>query len=124
MLKLKTNILFTNLVFVLNVGVKIAQTMFFAYDHVFNGNPLAVCLSLGLAFGIEILIPEVFCRHFPYLGNLLSQIMDFFCTCCFDAGTYELQSEDAQAISTLPKYSRIGNFKEIYETNKRNLRKK
>ncbi|KAK2718586.1 hypothetical protein QYM36_005801 [Artemia franciscana] len=37
--------------------------------------------------------------------------MDFLYTCCFDAGTYELQSEDAQAISTLTKYSRIGNLK-------------
>ena len=112
MLKLKTNILFTSLVFVSNVGAKITQTLFFAYDHVLNGNPLAVCLSLGLAFGIEILIPEVFCHRFPpYMGNLVSKIMDFLCTCCFDAGTYELQREDAQAISTLPKYSRIRNLK-------------
>ncbi|KAK2702746.1 hypothetical protein QYM36_018656 [Artemia franciscana] len=57
-LKVKVNKSFRNFVYALNLFVKVYQILMFVYDDEFNGNPLAVYLSLGLAFGIEILIPE------------------------------------------------------------------
>ena len=73
-LKVKFNKGFRIFVYALNLFVKVCQILMFVYDDEFNGNPLAVYLSLGLAFGIEILIPEV-CKLYLLV---VFQIWEYF----------------------------------------------